>query len=579
VFGALRWDTRSILSCTLLSPLSISRSNPSPITPAVLPPTHYLQLPAPASISCGSQQPRLCNQGVYRSNTAVDEVELLTDAGTWLKVQSTRVMVSSSEQVRAAPVCAAPLIFLYSLDPLCCAFTLASALCFCTLPPHCANICTHMHTSVHFAIPNVLPSQTVSQVSLSHNVTAVLLPKHRFFAMQPADIEEANERCAHTLYLSMSPPSLKPRRALRGAASPHRLVPLSSPSCQHQDPARLLIKSLPHAPCRYPSSNAARPLSRASSATTRFLGSGYALSKSYPNRSHLTQAAIVHGLDLAVGLPSSPESRSFVRACPLQWLPVLMAVVGMPSPPQSPLLGRALSEAPTSATGPSDLIAALNSGVSSDVSSVITCSGGSYPGEVGWSLSCSDGTTLIGGAPYASSLPLAVAVGAACTLSMTDSFSDGWNGAEWSAPGFGQGFSLAAGSARSESFVVQFQPPSPPPSPPLHPGSQYAYSSSDLIAALGDSAVSRIVLKAGTYEFDNDMCSNEGGSALCINRNLTIESEVAGSVVLNAKGARRVIYVAAAGRVALVGLDITGGEAEYVSSLASIQPSSIAPLN
>jgi hypothetical protein len=162
---------------------------------------------------------------------------------------------------------------------------------------------------------------------------------------------------------------------------------------------------------------------------------------------------------------------------------------------------------------------------------------------------------------------------------MTDSFSDGWNGAEWSAPGFGQGFSLAAGSARSESFVVQFQPPSPPPSPPLHPGSQYAYSSSDLIAALGDSAVSRIVLKAGTYEFDNDMCSNEGGSALCINRNLTIESEVAGSVVLNAKGARRVIYVAAAGRVALVGLDITGGEAEYVSSLASIQPSSIAPLN
>jgi hypothetical protein len=118
VFGALRWDTRSILFAvgkleyTLNSehtPLSISRSNPAPITPAVLPPTHYLQLPAPASTSCGSQQqPRLCNQGVYSSNTAVDEVELLTDAGTWLKVQSTRVMVSSSEQVRAAPVCAAP---------------------------------------------------------------------------------------------------------------------------------------------------------------------------------------------------------------------------------------------------------------------------------------------------------------------------------------------------------------------------------------------------------------------------------------------------------------------------------------
>jgi hypothetical protein len=348
---------------------------------------------------------------------------------------------------------------------------------------------------------------------------------------------------------------------------------------------RLLIKSLPHSPCRYPSSNAVRPLSRASSATTRFLGSGYALGQSYENRNHPTQAAI--GLDFdysgAVGPPSSPESRSFVRACPLQWLPVLMAVVGMPSPPQSPLLGRALSEAPTSATGPSDLIAALNnSGVSSDVSSVITCSGGSYPSEVGWSLSCSDGTTLIGGAPYASSLPLAVAVGVTCTLDLTDSYGDGWNGAEWSAPGFGQGFSLAAGPARSESFVVQFQPPSPPPppprppppspptspppppppppSPPLHPGSQYAYSSSDFIAALNDSAVSRIVLVA-----DGDMCSNGGGSALCIDRDVTIEAEVAGSVVLNAKGVRRVIYVSAAGRAELVGLNITGGNAKNVS--------------
>ena len=229
---------------------------------------------------------------------------------------------------------------------------------------------------MHFAVPNVLPSQTVSQVSLSHNVTAVLLPKHRFFAMQPADIEEANERCAPTVFLSISPPSFKPRRALRKAVILHTascLTFLPAP----QDPARLLIRSLPHAPCRYPSSNAVRPLSRASSATTRFLGSGYALSQSYENRSHPTQAAIGLAFDYsdAVGPPSSPESRSFVRACPLQWLPVLLAVVGMPSPPQSPLLGRALSEAPTSAIGPSDLTAALNnSGVSSDVFSVITCS-------------------------------------------------------------------------------------------------------------------------------------------------------------------------------------------------------------
>ena len=58
---------------------------------------------------------------------------------------------------------------------------------------------------------------------------------------------------------------------------------------------------------------------------------------------------------------------------------------------------------------------------------------------------------LSGGAPYASSVPLAVALGATCTLDMTDtsswdysyySYGNGWNGAEWAAPGFGQRFSL-----------------------------------------------------------------------------------------------------------------------------------------
>ena len=143
VFGALRWDARSILS-----PLSISRSNPSPITPAVLPPTYYLQLPAPASASCGSQQPRLRNQGVYRSNTAVDEVELLTDAGTWLKVQSTRVMVSSSEQVRASPACAAPdfrTLSTHSAAHLPLPLHVASARCLCTAqifaPTHICELC------------------------------------------------------------------------------------------------------------------------------------------------------------------------------------------------------------------------------------------------------------------------------------------------------------------------------------------------------------------------------------------------------------------------------------------------------
>ena len=72
---------------------------------------------------------------------------------------------------------------------------------------------------------------------------------------------------------------------------------------------------------------------------------------------------------------------------------------------------------------------------------------------------------------------MAVALGATCTLDMTDtsgdyysySYGDGWNGAEWAAPGFGQRFSLEDGNKGTKSFVVQFQPPSPPPAPPAPP--------------------------------------------------------------------------------------------------------------
>ena len=246
----------------------------------------------------------------------------------------------------------------------------------------------------------------------------------------------------------------------------------------------------------------------------------------------------------------------------------------------------------------------------STIPSVITCSGGAYPDKDGWSLSCSGGTTLSSSAPYASSGPLAVTFSTNCTLSTMDSFGDGWDGVEWVAPGLVPDMVSLPAVASSPSLVSllaqvslpsvvslrtlvslpaevslpavvslpPFVPPSPPslpspPSPPLQLGSRYAYSSSDLIAALEDSAVSRIVLVAGTYEFADDMCPDQDGlgSALCIDRNVTIEAEVAGSVVLDAKGARRVMYVSTAGRAELIGLDITGGyTAKRVSFRASI---------
>eukprot|EP00964_Phaeocystis_antarctica_P135652 scaffold100014_cov56-Phaeocystis_antarctica.AAC.1 len=135
--------------------------------------------------------------------------------------------------------------------------------------------------------------------------------------------------------------------------------------------------------------------------------------------------------------PSPPSSPS--------WPPAPPATPPSPSSPSSPPSPPSLPSPPLT------------------MSSAITCSAGSFPGEVGWSLSCSDGTTLNGGAPYTSSSPLAVALGATCTV---DAFGNGWQGAEWAAPGFGQSFSLASGQG-TKSFVVQFQPTAPPSPPSL----------------------------------------------------------------------------------------------------------------
>ena len=83
---------------------------------------------------------------------------------------------------------------------------------------------------------------------------------------------------------------------------------------------------------------------------------------------------------------------------------------------------------------------------------------------------------------------------------------------------------------------------------------------SELTAAVGDSTVDKIAVVAGRYEFSSSMCSS---SALCINRAVIIEAEVAGSVVLDANGAhsnnRRVVEIQSSGVVALIGLNITGG--------------------
>ena len=105
-------------------------------------------------------------------------------------------------------------------------------------------------------------------------------------------------------------------------------------------------------------------------------------------------------------------------------------------------------------------------------------------------------------------------------------------------------------------------------------------TTSQLITALNDDAVNRIVLQAGTYELTSDhspyMPACGSGSALCVNRAVTIEAEVPGSVVLDAKEGRRVFYIGSGGAAELIGLKITGGRVNnIVRSL--FEPSSSAP--
>jgi hypothetical protein len=88
-------------------------------------------------------------------------------------------------------------------------------------------------------------------------------------------------------------------------------------------------------------------------------------------------------------------------------------------------------------------------------------------------------------------------------------------------------------------------------------------SVAELTAAVGNSAVDKILVAAGTYDFTSTMCSD---SAICIDRAVTIEAQVPGSVVLDAKGGRRVFYIQSGGTAELIGLNITGGYAAYVRS-------------
>jgi len=97
----------------------------------------------------------------------------------------------------------------------------------------------------------------------------------------------------------------------------------------------------------------------------------------------------------------------------------------------------------------------------------------------------------------------------------------------------------------------------------------------EFIAAVSNSAVDKILLAVGTYELTSNMCPSSvvSGAAVCISRNLTIEAEQPGAVVLDAMGRNRVIIIPQPGvTVELIGLNITGGYASKVQSVCLSNP-------
>ena len=112
------------------------------------------------------------------------------------------------------------------------------------------------------------------------------------------------------------------------------------------------------------------------------------------------------------------------------------------------------------------------------VHSEVTVAWDANPSQVEWELTCNDGGDPIGGgASYAAThaLPL----GANCSLEMVDTYGDGWQGAEWAAPGWIGNESYSLGTTDSKfletvSFIVALQPPSAPPLPIEPPAPPFA---------------------------------------------------------------------------------------------------------
>ena len=185
---------------------------------------------------------------------------------------------------------------------------------------------------------------------------------------------------------------------------------------------------------------------------------------------------------------------------------------------------------------------------------------GQYGSEVAWTLSCLDGSSLSGGAPFGQCI--GIAEGSECRLDMTDSWGDGWNGAVWR--GYGQSMELAMGSAGSVTFIVAMSPPMSPPMPPMPPLSPApdgfkiiadAPELRTLLESARDTGTTlQIFMRNGVYLLD-------GSEFVVDGFNLTLVSDVL-NATLDAGKRTRHFSVTANGNLALQNIRLVNGQAE-----------------
>ena len=96
----------------------------------------------------------------------------------------------------------------------------------------------------------------------------------------------------------------------------------------------------------------------------------------------------------------------------------------------------------------------------------------------------------------------------------------------------------------------------------------------DLTAAVRNSAVDKILVAAGVYSFTTNMCT---GSAICIDRAVTIEAQVPGSVVFDGNGGRRVFEIQSGGTAELIGLVMSEKYAQNKPRRVNMQARAASP--